>query len=117
MIDIITLINSKINDFVWGVPAMVLILGVGLWLSCRSKFVQITKFGTAMRATIGRIFRREDAQAGAVTPFQAVCTALAATVGTGNRTGRSRCRLLDVGQCPARYVYQVCRSHAGCALP
>ena len=87
MIDIITLINSKINDFVWGVPAMVLILGVGLWLSCRSKFVQITKFGTAMRATIGRIFRREDAQAGAVTPFQAVCTALAATVGTGNIAG------------------------------
>ncbi len=87
MIDIITLINSKINDFVWGVPAMVLILGVGLWLSCRSKFVQITKFGTAMRATVGRIFRREDAQAGAVTPFQAVCTALAATVGTGNIAG------------------------------
>ena len=87
MIDIITLINSKINDFVWGVPAMVLILGVGLWLSCRSKFVQITKFGSAMRATIGRIFRREDAQAGAVTPFQAVCTALAATVGTGNIAG------------------------------
>lgn len=87
MIETITLVNSTLNDLVWGVPAMVLILGVGLWLSCRSKFVQITKFGTAMRATIGRIFRREDAQAGAVTPFQAVCTALAATVGTGNIAG------------------------------
>ncbi len=87
MIEFITLINDKVNDFVWGVPAMVLILGVGLWLSCRTKFVQIRNFGTAMRSTIGRIFHREDAQAGAVTPFQAVCTALAATVGTGNIAG------------------------------
>ncbi|MBE6615793.1 MAG: sodium:alanine symporter family protein [Ruminococcaceae bacterium] len=87
MIEIITLINAKLNDFVWGVPAMVLILGVGLWLSCRSGFIQIRKFGTAMRCTVGRMFRKENAQAGAVTPFQAVCTALAATVGTGNIAG------------------------------
>jgi len=87
MIEIITLVNSKINDFVWGVPAMVLILGVGLWLSCRSGFIQIRKFGAAMRSTIGRMFRKESAQEGAVTPFQAVCTALAATVGTGNIAG------------------------------
>jgi AGCS family alanine or glycine:cation symporter len=66
---------------------MVLILGVGLWLSCRSKFIQIRKFGTAMRSTAGRIFSKADAQQGAVTPFQAVCTALAATVGTGNIAG------------------------------
>ena len=87
MIEIITLINSKLNNFVWGVPAMVLILGVGLWLSCCSGFIQIRKFGTAMRSTIGKIFHKEDAQEGAVTPFQAVCTALAATVGTGNIAG------------------------------
>ncbi|MBE6658068.1 MAG: sodium:alanine symporter family protein [Ruminococcaceae bacterium] len=87
MIEIITLINAKLNDFVWGVPAMVLILGVGLWLSCRSKFIQLRKFGTAMRCTVGRMFKKEEAQAGAVTPFQAVCTALAATVGTGNIAG------------------------------
>ena len=87
MIEIITLVNSKLNDLVWGVPAMVLILGVGLWLSCRSGFIQIRKFGTAMRCTIGRMFAKETAQDGAVTPFQAVCTALAATVGTGNIAG------------------------------
>jgi len=87
MIELITLINAKLNDFVWGVPAMVLILGVGLWLSCRSKFIQLRKFGTAMRCTVGRMFKKEEAQAGAVTPFQAVCTALAATVGTGNIAG------------------------------
>lgn len=87
MIEIISLINEKVNNFVWGVPAMVLILGVGLWLSCRSKFIQIRKFGTAMRGTAGRIFSKDKAQEGAVTPFQAVCTALAATVGTGNIAG------------------------------
>ncbi len=87
MIEAIVQINKTINDLVWGVPAMVLILGVGLWLSCRSGFIQIKKFGTAMKCTIGRIFRKESAQEGAVTPFQAVCTALAATVGTGNIAG------------------------------
>jgi len=87
MIEVITLVNSKLNNFVWGVPAMVLILGVGFWLSCRSGFIQIRKFGTAMRCTVGRMFRKEDAQEGAITPFQAVCTALAATVGTGNIAG------------------------------
>lgn len=87
MIETITLVNSTLNDLVWGVPAMVLILGVGLWLSCRSGFIQIRKFKTAMSSTLGRIFRKEHAQAGAVTPFQAVCTALAATVGTGNIAG------------------------------
>jgi len=87
MIEIITLINSKLNNFVWGVPAVVLILGVGLWLSFRSRFIQIRKFGSAMRCTVGRMFRKANAQDGAVTPFQAVCTALAATVGTGNIAG------------------------------
>lgn len=87
MIETISLVNSKLNDFVWGVPAMVLILGVGLWLSCNSRFIQIRKFTTAMRCTVGRMFRKEHAQEGAVTPFQAVCTALAATVGTGNIAG------------------------------
>jgi len=87
MIEIITLVNSKINDFVWGVPAMVLILGVGLWLSCRSRFIQVRKFKTAISSTVGRMFHKEHAHEGAVTPFQAVCTALAATVGTGNIAG------------------------------
>ena len=87
MIETITLVNAKLNDFVWGVPAMVLILGVGLWLSCRSRFIQVREFKTAIRSTVGRIFRKEHAKEGAVTPFQAVCTALAATVGTGNIAG------------------------------
>jgi len=66
---------------------MICIIGVGLWLSFRTGFVQVRKFGAAMKETIGRMFRKEDAAEGAVTPFQAVCTALAATVGTGNIAG------------------------------
>ena len=83
----IAAINSMVNAFVWGVPAMVCIVGVGIWLSIRTNFIQIRKFGTSMRLTFGRIFHRGNAADGAVTPFQAVCTALAATVGTGNIAG------------------------------
>ena len=87
MIEMIEQINGKVNDFIWGVPAMICIIGVGLWLSFRTGFVQMRKFGAAMKETIGRMFHKEDAAEGAVTPFQAVCTALAATVGTGNIAG------------------------------
>ena len=87
MIQMIEQINKQVNDFVWGVPAMICIIGVGLWLSCRTGFIQIRKFGIAMKATIGRMFHKNEAADGAVTPFQAVCTALAATVGTGNIAG------------------------------
>lgn len=87
MTQIISQINDTVNNFVWGVPAMICILGVGLWLSCRTGFIQIRKFGRAMKETVGRMFHKEDAGEGAVTPFQAVCTALAATVGTGNIAG------------------------------
>ena len=75
------------NNFIWGVPAMICIFGVGLYLSLRTRFLQIRKFPYAIRTTIGRMFRKKDASDGAITPFQAVCTALAATVGTGNIAG------------------------------
>ena len=87
MLEFIASINKILNDFIWGVPAMVCILGVGLYLSFRTGFLQIRKFGYAMKCTIGRIFRKREASDGAITPFQAVCTALAATVGTGNIAG------------------------------
>ena len=87
MIEIIELINDKVNGFVWGVPAIVCILGVGLYLSVRTGFVQLRKFGFAMKNTLGRVFQKTEAKEGAMTPFQAVCTALSATVGTGNISG------------------------------
>ena len=87
MLDFITRVNGAVNNFVWGVPAMVLIMGVGLYLTLRLHFVQIRRFSHALRNTIGKIFHRGEAAEGSVTPFQAVCTALAATVGTGNIAG------------------------------
>lgn len=87
MLDKIEAINGVINNFIWGVPAMICIVGVGLFLSFRTKFIQIRKFPYAMKVTFGRMFKKREASDGALTPFQAVCTALAATVGTGNVAG------------------------------
>ncbi len=87
MIEIITSVNSVVNNFIWGVPAMICIIGVGLYLSIQTKFIQIRKFPYAIKTALGRIFKKRDAADGAITPFQAVCTALAATVGTGNIAG------------------------------
>ena len=87
MLEFITQINAAVNNFVWGVPAMVCIIGVGLFLSLRTRFLQIRKFPYAIKTTLGRMFRKREASDGAMTPFQAVCTALAATVGTGNIAG------------------------------
>ena len=87
MIEIITQVNQVVNNFIWGLPAMVCILGVGLLLSVRTNFLQIRKFPYAIKTTLGRIFKRKDASDGTMTPFQAVCTALAGTVGTGNIAG------------------------------
>ena len=87
MLSTIETINQVVNDVIWGGPAMVCIIGVGFYLSCRTGFLQIRKFSYAIQTTIGRMFRKRNASDGALTPFQAVCTALAATVGTGNIAG------------------------------
>lgn len=87
MLSTIEHINSVINNFIWGVPAMICIIGVGLVLSIRTGFLQLRKFPYAMKITFGRMFKKKEAADGALTPFQAVCTALASTVGTGNIAG------------------------------
>ena len=87
MLSTIESINNVVNNFIWGVPAMICIVGVGLLLSIRTGFLQIRKFPYAMKVTIGRMLKKREASDGALTPFQAVCTALAATVGTGNIAG------------------------------
>lgn len=87
MLEQIASINQVINNFIWGVPAMVCIIGVGILLSVRTHFVQLRRFGESMRQTIGKLFDKTQAKEGAISPFQAVCTALAGTVGTGNIAG------------------------------
>lgn len=87
MLELISSINGEVNSFIWGIPAMICIIGVGLYLSIGTGFIQIRRFVYAIRQTLGKIFDKKEAEEGAMTPFQAVCTALAGTVGTGNIAG------------------------------
>ena len=80
-------IVGKLNDIAWGPWMLLLLVGTGVYLSCRVGFIQFARFGYAMRNTLGKIFKKTQAGEGEVTPFQAVATALAATVGTGNIAG------------------------------
>ena len=87
MLEQLIVVNKAVNAFVWGLPAVGAIVGVGLLLTFRTRFVQIREFTAALRMTLGKVFVRQDARTGAISPFHAVCTALAGTIGTGNIAG------------------------------
>ena len=80
-------IVTAVDDFAWGPVMLILLVGTGLYLSIRSGFLQFGRFGYAMKNTVGKIFHQQAAGKGEVTPFQAMTTALAGTVGTGNIAG------------------------------
>lgn len=88
-----TILNfiGKLNDnVIWGLPMVILMIGTGIFLLFLTKGVIFTKFNVVMRYTTKTLFQKRDKsqiEAGAISPFQAVCTALAATVGTGNIVG------------------------------
>lgn len=86
-LEAITSINSFLNGIVWGPPILVLIIGTGLYLSLKTGFFSITKLGYILKNTFLKMFTKEQRGEGEVTAFQAVATALAATVGTGNIAG------------------------------
>lgn len=79
-------ILETVNAVVWGVPALLGILGVGLYLSIRTGCIQLRLLPKALR-NFFKTFRRREQKDEGVSPFQALCTALAATVGTGNLAG------------------------------
>ncbi|MBQ9167016.1 MAG: sodium:alanine symporter family protein [Oscillospiraceae bacterium] len=81
-----TKIMELLNRTIWGVPALILILGVGLFLTVKTGGAQLTLFPRACKTFLDRL-REEKSGQGGVSPFQALCTALAATVGTGNLAG------------------------------
>ena len=88
--------NGKLNEIVWGMPMIVLILGVGLLLTIITKFLQIRKFGTSVDKTMGDTFRSMKKKGKhlskkekSVSPFEAFSTAISGTVGTGNIVGVS----------------------------
>ena len=80
-------INTAVNGFVWGPVMLVLLVGTGVYLSIAVGFIQFTKIGYWWKNTIGKIFKKGEAGDGEITPLQAVSTALASTVGTGNIAG------------------------------
>ncbi len=80
-------INNLINGIVWGPPILILIVGTGLFLSFKTGFFSIAKLGYILKNTLLKMFTKESKGEGEVTAFQAVATALAATVGTGNIAG------------------------------
>ena len=89
MIQFISDLNNSINSFVWGIPMMVLILGVGVYLTVRCGFPQFRHFIYIMKNTLGKAFEKTEKKEGSVSPFKAMCTALAASIGTGNIAGVS----------------------------
>ncbi len=84
-------INGEINGIVWGVFGLVLLVGTGILVTALTKFFQVTHIGLWFKNTIGSLFNKDvvkhSKEKGAISPFQALCTALAATVGTGNIAG------------------------------
>ncbi len=85
--ELIASINGAVNKVVWGAPMLILLIGIGILMTIRNRGIQFRKFGYAMKNTIGKIFQKREASEGEITPFQAVSTALAGTVGTGNIAG------------------------------
>jgi len=91
--EIIEKVNGIVNDFVWGIPMLVLLIGAGVLMTILTKVFQITHFGHWMKKTIGAIFtdkhvtKHTDKDDKSISQFQSLCTALAATIGTGNIAG------------------------------
>ena len=91
MLDIITQVNGTLNGIVWGWPALILLAFVGVLTTCITKCFQVSHFGHWIKHTIGAIFRDSEVTSHTadryISQFQSLCTALAATVGTGNIVG------------------------------
>ncbi|MDD6666524.1 MAG: sodium:alanine symporter family protein [Lachnospiraceae bacterium] len=84
----LTEFSSRLDAAVWGIPMLILLLGTGIFLSARLGFLQFRKFGTIMKNTVGKLFQKKsDTREGTLSPVQALTTALAGTVGTGNIAG------------------------------
>lgn len=82
-------IIESFNDFLWGLPLILGIMGTGIYISIRLGGIQFRKLGFALRNTLGKVFDQNDEADGDISPFSALATALAATVGTGNIVGVS----------------------------
>jgi alanine or glycine:cation symporter, AGCS family len=87
MIDYLLNLNSQINSIVWGLPMIVSLMGVGIYITVRTGFIQFTRFGVMCRETMCKMFHRGATAEGDITPLQAVTVAMGGTVGVGNIAG------------------------------
>ena len=88
LLEVVTAVNGVLNDFAWGPVMLLLLVGTGVFLTIRTRCIQARKFGYIMKHTVGSLFQKSDKDHGSnLSPFQAVTTALAGTVGTGNIAG------------------------------
>lgn len=79
--------SVRLDTAVWGIPMLILLLGTGIFMSWQLGFLQFRRFGSIMRHTVGRLFSKHENREGTLSPIQALTTALAGTVGTGNIAG------------------------------
>jgi len=91
ILDKIASINGEVNSFIWGTFGLALLIGTGVLITCCTKLFQVSRLGLWWKNTIGSLFKKDvighTKEKGAISPFQALCTALAATIGTGNIAG------------------------------
>lgn len=79
---------SAATDWFWGVPALIVLIGGGIWLTFCTRFVQFRHFNIAMKMTIGKMFNKGKTKSECgITGWQTVCAALSGTIGTGNIVG------------------------------
>ena len=94
IVELITKVNGAVNDAVWGLPGLILLIGSGILLTCGTKFFQISHLAHWWKETIVSVFKKDSKSKQsddkkAISQFQALCAALAATIGTGNIAGVS----------------------------
>lgn len=82
-------VNGALNSFAWGPLMLLLLVGTGIYLTIKVNWLQVTHFGRILKNTVGTLFKKQDSKdhGANISPFQAVTTALAGTVGTGNISG------------------------------
>ena len=117
-------ILTTFDDWLWGNWLLFVLLGVGLLYTIITGGIQIRRFGYIIRKTIWEPIlskSKESKEAGTISSFQALCTAVASCVGSGNIHSRAGRRhgsyLLDVGGCLCGNGYQIRRDHTGYAVP
>ena len=113
MLDKIAEINGSVNGVVWGIFGLALLIGTGIIVTLCTKVFQISHLGHWWKNTIGSLFKKDvighTKEKDTISPFQALCTALAATLGTGN--------IADVGCRILRYDDKLRRKCIGYLFP